>query len=117
MTTSWPASATPITLSVAGGTAATPRMMNSTQGMATLLPKALIAGGVRGAGEGRPAVREALEAFTLQRSEAADQLRRSCPRGLMDQVCGVLVLAGTLCGGHITGSKLVCTRCREKTAW
>lgn len=87
----------------------TPRMMNSTHGMATLFPKARYRAESEAPGEICPPIRKPLEAFTLQRSQAADQLRRSCSCGLMDQVCRVLVLARTLCGCHITGRKLICT--------
>ena len=88
----------------------TPRMMNSTHGMATLFPKARYRAEVRGAGEIRPPIRKPLEAFTTQRSLYVYLLlRRSCSCGLMDQVCRVLVLARTLCGCHITGRKLVCS--------
>ena len=87
----------------------TPRMMNSTHGMATLLPRARYRAESEAPGRAVQPSGKPLEAFTLQRSQAADQLRRSCSCGLMDQVCRVLVLARTLCGCHITGRKLVCT--------
>ena len=47
-------------------------IINSTQGIATLLPKALYL--ARRAGDVCPAVRKALEPFALQRCEAANEV-------------------------------------------
>ena len=62
----------------------------------------LIAGGVRGAGQVCPAGRKPLERLTFLWGEPPDEEgRRYVMAWLVDQVCGVLPLAGALGGGGI----------------
>ena len=75
-----------------------------------------------------PSIGEALESFTLHRGQAADKLggfhdqlvtnvlligafsvtaSQGPDRGLIDKICGVLVLPGALRGSHFTLRKLI----------
>ena len=73
-----------------------------------------IPGGVRGVGESRPAIRETLEAFAFQRRQAADQSAAICL--LTYQVCGIFILSGAFCRGHIVIVKYVYTLSGIKNA-
>ena len=72
------------------------------------ITQGLVPGGVRGAGQVCPPIREPLKPLTLQWSETPDQENRQCITAwLADQIGGILPLTGTLGGGGIVLSEFV----------
>ena len=82
-------------------------MMNSTQGIATLLPSALYraesdAPGISVHPSGKPA------ALTLQRCQASDEIGIGF-RLLANEIGGVLMLAGALCADYAVLTEIIHT--------
>lgn len=93
------------------------------------IAKSLIPFGICRSGDRGPPIGKALESFTLHRGQAADELGRfhdqlvlsnilligafgitasqGPHRGLIDKICGILVLPGALRGSHFTLRKLI----------
>lgn len=81
--------------------------MNSTQGIATLLPSALYRACPKHQ-DVRPAIRKALQTLTLQRSQAANEIGIGFCL-LANEIGGVLVLAGALRADHTILTEIIHT--------
>ena len=67
-----------------------------------------ITGTVRSTGYIRPAIRKALQTFTLQRSQAANEIGIGF-RLLANEIGGVLMLAGALCADYAVLTEIIHT--------